>query len=229
VGEDLSLSGSEDIEEYAYDAPEIIWVAAPVVTKSVVENKKSPRATGAGSGKKEKSPKSSPRSKFRPQNPQSQVTRPKISKSVGYVVEVPSTLPGARDDEFFEGRVYSFDKGSRTIKITFVPEGDVDGSITDIEEYAYDAPEIIWVAAPPVASATATVDSNTAPLLGQALNWIIELLDDNGDSHLGVVTKVDERKGLLSLHLEDSKEDASHVTVDIPYSFAGLKFVSPPL
>ena len=70
--------------------------------------------------------------------------------------------------------------------------------------------------------------SMSKPLLGNSMNWIIDLPDDNGDSHLGVVTSIDERKGLLSIHLED-KEDSSHATVDIPYSFAGLKWVSPPL
>lgn len=79
----------------------------------------------------------------------SSVDLPTIESSIGYKVEVKSTLPDAEEGDFFAGSVTGFDLAKMTIFITFESEQNEE---PDIEEIFYNSPDIAWICKPTLPS-----------------------------------------------------------------------------
>lgn len=70
---------------------------------------------------------------------------PNIEDSLGYKVEVKSTLPDAEEGDFFIGSITGFDLDKMSIFINFVSEQNEE---SDIEEIPYNSVDIAWTAKP---------------------------------------------------------------------------------
>lgn len=70
------------------------------------------------------------------------LSRPSIDDAIGYVVEVPSTLPDAQPGDFLFGVVSSINKSANSITIRFsVRTADTDDYF---EDHSFDEPGIVW-------------------------------------------------------------------------------------
>lgn len=156
------------------------------------------------------------------------LSRPSIDDAIGYVVEVPSTLPDAQPGDFLFGVVSSINKSANSITIRFsVRTADTDDYF---EDHSFDEPGIVWrmyylhshsVTKPWLYCLPHVLDSNQNRYKNAGKLWMSEFLFDSDFFD-------DETKALNHAALNHAKSmyttysDQSNVQIEATGSLVGV-------
>jgi hypothetical protein len=193
----------DDIEEISYNSSNIAWIALPAKNIVII-----------------KSPVLFIREDL------SDVSRPSIESSVGYIVDIKSDLPTAEIDDYYTGTVVSYeikeDSNENLIKVKFNSEEDVE----DVEDILYNSNIIVWVSKPiKTANLPVPVDLfpkvPSRPFIEDSIGYKVIISIDNEES-AGEIIKFDIKTKMVVIKFDDDGDEE-----EIPFKAEELTWLAP--